>query len=58
MCVRVCAGNAQELFALEEGFSHLNHGSYGATLKASQQAAGVWRSALDSSPSHFMEVRP
>lgn len=53
-----CAETAQELFMLEAGFSHLNHGSYGATLKASQAAADVWRSALESGPSQFMEVRP
>jgi L-cysteine desulfhydrase len=42
---------------LEPNFHHLNHGSYGAALKAAQEASELWRMALEASPSSFMEVR-
>ena len=42
---------------LESGFHHLNHGSYGATLQVAQQAAERWRTAMDTCPSRFVEVR-
>ena len=42
---------------LESGFHHLNHGSYGATLRVAQHAAERWRTAMDTCPSRFVEVR-
>lgn len=49
------AGQMRKLFDLEAGFHHLNHGSYGATLRVARQAAEMWRAAADASPSRFME---
>lgn len=45
----------RKLFDLEAGFHHLNHGSYGATLRVARQAADIWRAAAEAAPSRFME---
>eukprot|EP00892_Ulva_mutabilis_P005117 jgi/Ulvmu1/2978/UM015_0018.1 len=49
------AKQVRKLFDLEANFHHLNHGSYGATLRVVSQAADEWRAAAEASPSRFME---
>jgi hypothetical protein len=50
-------GDLSGLFMLEGGFAHLNHGSYGATLRVAHDAAERWRALMEESPCRFLEVR-
>ncbi len=45
----------RDLFQLEAGGAHLNHGSYGATPKAVLAAQRDWRDRMEAEPSRFFE---
>ncbi len=45
----------RELFLLEPGIAHLNHGGFGATPREVMAAAEAWRRGLEAEPTRFME---
>lgn len=47
---------AQADFLLERDFSHLNHGSFGATPIPVMAQAQKWREHIETQPSRFMKV--